>query len=135
MAWFWVPLLRRRPWHVAETGGQVAPGRTGADVPEDGLARPPGPELALALADGFCQDRQKSRWLSSGTEKKRSECGFFGRRRDPSIRATPSFRDRGAVALRTGPGASMTCPVFWHERSLLSVPVTPPALKYSPFDC
>ncbi len=70
-----------------------------------GFTRPPGPELALALVNGFCQYRLESRWLPSGAEKKRSQRGFCGRRRDPSLRATPSFRDRGAVALRTGPGA------------------------------
>ncbi len=69
-----------------------------------GLARPHGAGFALALADGFGQDRQPSRWLPSEAEKKRSTREFFGRRRDPSLRATPSFRDRGAVALRTGPG-------------------------------
>ncbi len=69
-----------------------------------GLARPHGAGFALALADDFCQDRRPSRWLLSEAEKKRSQRGFLGRRRDPSLRATPSFRDRGAVALRSGSG-------------------------------
>ncbi len=81
------------------------PGTPGPSViHRSGFARPPGPELALAWADGFGQDCRPSRWLPSEAEKKRSMRDFFGRRRDPSLRATPSFRNRGAVALRTGPG-------------------------------
>ncbi len=89
----------RGPWSPVE------PGTPGPSViHRSGFARPPGPERALALADGFGQDRQPSRWLPSGTEKRRSTREFLGRRRDLSLWATPSFRDRGAVALRTGPG-------------------------------
>ena len=60
-----------------------------------GLARPYGAGFVLALADDFGQDRRPSRWLPSEAEKQRSQRGFLGRRRDPSLRATPSFRDRG----------------------------------------
>ncbi len=73
-----------------------------------GLARPHGADFALALADDFGQDRQPSRWLPSEAEKKCSTREFLGRRRDLSLRATPSFRDRGAVALRTGLGGLYT---------------------------
>ncbi len=89
----------RGPW------SPVDPGTPGPSViHRSGFARPPGPERTLALADGFGQDRQPSRWLPSVAEKKRSKREFLGRRRDPCLRATPSFRGRGAVALRTGPG-------------------------------
>ncbi len=83
----------------------IEPGTPGPLViHRSGFARPPGPERTLALADGFGQDRQQSRWLPSGTEERCLTREFFGCRHDPSLRATPSFRDRGAVALRTGPG-------------------------------
>ena len=55
------------------------------------FARPPGPECALALADGFGQDRLESRWLPSEAEKKRSQREFLGRRRDPSLYDPPRF--------------------------------------------
>ncbi len=56
-----------------------------------GLARPHGAGFALALADDFGPDRRPSRWLSSGTEKKRSTREFFGCRRDPSLYDPPRF--------------------------------------------
>ncbi len=87
----------------------VNPGTPGPPViHRSGCTRPPGSELALALADGFGQDLQPSRLVSSETEKGRSQREFLGRRRDPSLRATPSFRDRGAVALRTAPGVYLS---------------------------
>ncbi len=86
----------------AAGGPPIAPPGTPV-TRRSGLVRPHGAGFALALVNGFGQDRQPSRWLPSEAEKKRSQREFLGRRRDPSLRATPSFRDRGAVALRTGP--------------------------------
>ncbi len=74
---------------------------------------------ALALVDRLCQYRRPSRLLPSEAEKKRSQRGFCGRRRDPSLRATPSFRGRGAVALRSGSGDQ--CAADW-PRALFIVP-------------
>ncbi len=96
------------PWSGSPLTRPTVPHRPGTPGPpvmhRSGFTRPSGPELAFALVNGFGQDRLESRWLPSGAEKKHSQRGFLGRRRDPSLRATPSFRDRGAVALRTGPG-------------------------------
>ncbi len=89
----------------------IEPGTPGPLViHRSGFARPPGPERALALADGFGQDRRQSRWLPSVAEKKRSQREFLGRRRDPSLRATPpGYRSAlhcTCVSTDAGPGNS-----------------------------
>ncbi len=108
------PHRHRRPRKVLEVRtpeevfarGLAPPGRgprspldPGTPVPlvihRSGFARPPGPECALAWADGFGQDCPQSRWVPSVAKMSALGGEFFGRRHDLCLRATPSFRDRG----------------------------------------